>query len=73
MDRLKPYIAGRDGIRPPLHHYSERQSLHDDSYVVEDVLGHEYRGKGRGKLKNFKRPFDGTKHISTISNTITVI
>ena len=45
VGRLKPYMARRDGVNPPLHHYSERQDLHDDSYVDEDVLDHEYRGK----------------------------
>ena len=45
VGRLKPYIPRQDGVNLPLHHYSECQDLHDDSYVVEDDLDHEYRGK----------------------------
>ena len=41
VGRLKPYITRRNGFNPPLHHYSERRDLHDDSYVVEDVLHDE--------------------------------
>ena len=61
VGRLKPYIPPRDGVNPPLHHYSERQDLHDHSYVVEDVLDHEYRGKSRGKAKNSQQPFEDGK------------
>ena len=48
VGRLKPYISRRDGVNSPLHHYSERHDLHIDSYVVDDVLDHEYRGNVRG-------------------------
>ena len=61
VGRLKPYIPRRDGLNPPLHPYSERGDLHDDSYVVEDVLDHEYRVKVRGKAKKSKQPFEGGK------------
>jgi transposase InsO family protein len=61
VERLKPFLPRRDGVNPPLHHYSERQDLHDDSYVIEDVLAHEYRGKVRGKAKKSKYPFAGGK------------
>ena len=61
VGRLKPYIPRQDGVSSPLHHYSERQDLHDDSYVVEDVLDYEYRGKVRGKAKKSKQPFEGGK------------
>ena len=61
VGKLKPYIPRRDGVNPPLHHYSERRKLHDDCYVVEGVLDHEYRGKGRGKAKKSKQPFEGGK------------
>ena len=43
MGRLKPYIPRWDGVKTPVHHYSERQDLHNDSYVVGDFLDHEYR------------------------------
>ena len=61
MGRLKPYIPRQDGVNPPLHHYSKQKNLHDDSYVVEDVLDHEYRCKVRGKTKKSKQPFEGGK------------
>ena len=48
-------------MNPPLRHYSERQDSHDNSYVVEDVLDHEYRGKVQGKAKKAKQPFQGGK------------
>ena len=52
--KLKPYIPRRDDVNPPLHHYSDRLHLHNNSYVVEDVLDHEYRGKAPGKARRFK-------------------
>ena len=58
---LKPHIPRREGVNSPLHHYSERQDLNDDSYVVGDVLDHEYRGNVRGKAKKSKQPFKGGK------------
>ena len=61
MGTLKPYIPRRDGVNPPLHHYSERRDLHDDSHVFGGVLDHEYRGKVRGKAKKSKQPFEGGK------------
>ena len=59
--RLNPYIPRRDGVKAPLHHCSERRDLHVDSYVVEQALDHEYRGKARGKAKKSKQPFEGGK------------
>ena len=61
MGRLKPYIPGRDGVNPPLHHYSEHLNLHDNSYVVKDVLDHKYRGKVPGKARRSEQPFEGGK------------
>ena len=55
VGRLKPYIPRQDGVNPPLHHYSERQDLHNNSYVVQDVLDHEYWGMVRGKAKKSKQ------------------
>ena len=66
VGRLKPYITRRDGVNPPLHHYSERQDLHNDSYVVEDVLDHEYRGKILWKPRSCKQPFEGGKPWWTV-------
>ena len=61
VGKLKPYIPRRDGVNPPLLHSSERWDLHEDSYVVEDVLDHEHRGKVRGKAKKLKQPCGGGK------------
>ena len=61
VGRLKPFLPQQDGVNPPLHLYSERRDLHSDSYVVQDVLDHEYRGKVRGKAKKSKQPFEGGK------------
>ena len=58
---LNPYIPRQDGVNPPLHHYFEQQDLHGDSYVVENVPDHEYRGKFREKAKKSKQPFEGGK------------
>ena len=61
VGRLKPYILRPDGVTPPLHHYSDRQDLHNDSYVVEDFLDHEYRGMVLGKARWSKQPFKGSQ------------
>ena len=57
MHRLKPYIPRQDGVNPPHHHYSARQDMHHDSYIVQHVLDHEYRSKVQGTTKRSKQPF----------------
>ena len=60
VQRLKPFLKFDDGRQPPLRYYAERCEIHDDSYVVERVDKHEWRGKGaNGRKKRARQLFPG--------------
>ena len=62
VERLKPFVKLHDGRQPPGHYYAEGREIHDDSYVVERVDKHEWRGKGaNGREKRARQPFPGAK------------
>ena len=62
VKRLKPFVKLHDGRQPPLHYYAERCENHHDSYVVEHVDKHEWRGKGaNGRRKRPRQPSPGAK------------
>ena len=62
VERLKPFVKLHEERQPPLHYNAELCEIHDDSYVVERVDKHEWRGKGaNGREKRARQPFSGAK------------
>ena len=62
VERLKPFVKLHDGCQLPLHYHAELGEIRDDSYVVERVNKHEWRGKGaNGREKRARQPFPGAK------------
>ena len=62
VERLKPFVKLHDGRQPSQHYYAECREIQDDSYVVERVDEHEWRGKGaNGRDKRARQPFPGAK------------
>ena len=51
VERLKVFVKLDDGRQPPLHYFAEHREIHDNSYVVERVDKHEWRGKGANGCK----------------------
>ena len=61
-EQLEPFVKLHNGRQPPLHYYAKRREIHDDSYVVERVNTHEWRGKGaNGREKRACQPFPGAR------------
>ena len=62
VERLKPFVKLHDRRQPPLHYCAERREIHDNSYVVEQVDNHGWRGRGaNGREKRARQPFPGAK------------
>ena len=58
MERLKPFVKLHNGQQPTLHYYAERREIQEDSYVVERVDKHEWRGRGaNGREKRVSQRF----------------